>query len=146
MNIYTNKETEEIILKEAAAKKTSKSEIVREAIKLYSDFKKTKEFENSTEKIKSEIQKSGQELTENLEMQTNRLAQMIFKVGLLAGQNLYEQSYQIEQTFFKKGDGSVNEIKSKDFSKIARNWAIEFMKKSTRDEKENRKIKEENKQ
>jgi len=130
MNIYTNKETEEIILKEAAAKKTSKSEIVREAIKLYSDFKKTKEFENSTEKIKSEIQKSGQELTENLEMQANRLAQMIFKVGLLAGQNLYEQSYQIEQTFFKKSDGSVNEIKSKDFSKIARNWAVEFMKKT----------------
>jgi len=136
MNIYTNKETEEIILKEAAAKKTSKSEIVREAIKLYSDFKKTKEFENSTEKIKSEIQKSGQELTENLEMQTNRLAQMIFKVGLLAGQNLYEQSYQLEQHFFKKGDGTINQIKSKDFSKIARNWAVEFMKKTTAKQEE----------
>jgi len=131
VNIYTDKETEEIILREAAAKKTSKSEIVREAIKLYSDFKKTKEFENSTEKIKVEIQKSGQELTENLEIQTNRLSKMIFKIGILAGQNLYGQSYQIERTFFKKEDGTINEIKSKDFSKVARSWAIDFMKKAT---------------
>ena len=107
MNIYTDKETEEIILREAAAGKTSKSEIVREAIKLYSDFKKTKEFENATEKIKSEIKTSSGELTENLTSQFNRLAKMIFKVGLLAAQNLYEQSYQLEQHFFKKGDGTV---------------------------------------
>ena len=128
MNIYTDKETEEIILREAAAGKTSKSEIVREAIKLYSDFKKTKEFENATEKIKSEIKTSSGELTENLTSQFNRLAKMIFKVGLLAAQNLYEQSYQLEQHFFKKGDGTVNEIKSKDFNKVARNWAVEHMK------------------
>ena len=131
MNIYTDKKTEEIILREASAKKTSKSEIVREAIKLYADFKQTKEFENSTEKITSEIKKNSRELTENLEEQFNRLAKMIFKIGILAGQNLYGQSYQIERTFFKKEDGSVNEIKSKDFSKVARSWAIDFMKKST---------------
>lgn len=131
MNIYTDKETEEIILRESSAKKTSKSEIVREAIKLYADFKKTKEFENSTQKITSEIKESTQELSEDLTAQTNRLAKMIFKIGILAGQNLYGQSYQIERTFFKKEDGSVNEIKSKDFSKVARSWAIDFMKKTT---------------
>lgn len=140
MNIYTDKETEEIILREAAAGKISKSEIVRQAIKLYSDFKKTKEFENSTEKIKSAIEKNSQELTENLEAQFNRLAKMIFKIGILAGQNLYGQSYQIERTFFKKEDESINEIKSKDFSKVARRWAIDFMKKSTGGQEE--KVKE----
>jgi len=136
LNIYTDKETEEIILREAAAEKSSNSEIVRRAIKLYSDFKKTKEFENSTEKIKSEIKKSTQELTKDLKEQTNRLTKMIFKIGLLAGQNLYEQSYQLEQHFFKKGDGTINQIKSKDFSKIARNWAVEFMKKTTAKQEE----------
>ncbi len=131
MNIYTDKETEEIILREAATGKTSKSEIVREAIKLYADFKQTKEFENATQKITAEVKKNSQELNENLNAHINRLVKMIFKIGILAGQNLYGQSYQIERSFFKKEDGSINEIKSKDFSKVARTWAVEFMKKAT---------------
>jgi len=130
MNIYTNKETEKIILREASAEKASKSKIVRDAVKLYSDFKKNNEFKKETDKIKSDLKTSTRELAEILDAQTDRLAKLIFKIGILAGQNLYEQSYQLEQTFFKKSDGSVNEIKSKDFSKIARNWAVEFMKKS----------------
>jgi glutaredoxin 2 len=143
MNIYMDKPTEEFVLREATAKKISKSEVIRKAIELYSAAEKGKEIEDPIEKLREEftklITRGNDELNKKIESQVDRLAKLVYKTGMLAGQILFEHRFHLERTLLlnesiKEWDRlpeskkKINEGACQELGDKGKKFGIDFMK------------------